>query len=342
MKHAFAFFSPLIAQIFTKCFVLIGVISGLFFLFACEKKELPVKPYERGDVNISQVEMASNYKNQVWFSLDKNAVISSNARTDWDLMFETSANGFHIILNGSNAMKVYKTNFSELNQVNDTLGLGSNGKADMPSGNLDSTAFGDWQTGNKVYIINRGYDENGIHLGFYKMKINSVNASEYTFDYANINSSEIKHASVTKNEEYNFVAYSLATDSQLFIEPKKTDYDLCFTQYTYLFYKPSFQYYQVAGVLTNSYKTRIAAAPEKKLFDNITINDTSSVTFFSRRDVIGYDWKAFDFNNNLYTVDKDKVYLICDNKGFYYKLHFIDFYNNEGLKGCPKFEFKKL
>lgn len=320
-----------------------SVFLFLSFIFcACEKKELPVKPYERGDVTLSQVEMATNYKYQVWFSLDKNTVISSNARTDWDIAFEASANGFHIMLNGSNGVRVYKTNVSELNQVNDTLGLSSKEKADMPSGNLDSTAFGDWQADNKVYVVNRGSDENGAQLGFYKIKLLSQSATEYKFEYAALKSSEIKTGSVTKNEEYNFIAYSLATNSQLIIEPKKESYDLCFTSYTYLFYKPSYQYYQVTGVLGNSYNTRMAPAPIKKAFESITINDTASVTFLSRRDVIGYDWKYFNFDNSLYTVYKDKIFLICDSKGFYYKFHFVDFYREAGVKGSPKFEFKKL
>jgi len=346
MKNRFIFLprnlssAKLITQIFTKFLMIIGAISGLLVFFACEKKELPVKPYERGDAVISQVEMASDYKYQVWFSLDKNSVVSSNKKTDWDIAFEASANGFHIVLNGANAAKVYKTSFSELTQVIDTLGLGSNGKADMPSGNLDSTAFGDWQTSNSVFIVNRGYDENGASLGFYKIKIISQSVTGYTFEYGNVFGFETRQGSVTKNEEYNFIAYLFNSNSQRIIEPKKTEYDLCFTQYTYLFYQPSFQYYQVTGVLSNSYNTRVATI--NKAFSGITMNDTASVKFFTRRDMIGYDWKAFDFDNNLYTVNKDKIYLICNNKGFYYKLHFVDFYNNSGVKGFPKFEFKKL
>ncbi len=315
------------------------IVASVLF-FSCEKKELPVKKYDRGNVITAQVAMEPNYKNQIWYRLSDNQIIKTNLRTDWDIAFESSATGYHIILNGANAVKVYKTNFTQLNQVNDTTGLAIKGQADMPSGNLDSTAFGNWPMNNTVYIINRGYNEAGQLLGFYKMKMVSQTTTNYTFEYGDIFGSQTFQATVNKNEENNFNAFSFTTNAQINIEPKKTEYDLCFTQYTYLFHEP-LQYYQVTGVLNNRYNTRIAKISNKP-FSEITINDTLGKTFGNNRDVIGYDWKTFNLNNNLFTVDVTRCYIINDSKGFYYKLHFIDFYNTSGLKGFPKFEFIKL
>ena len=162
------------------------LIFFTLFLISCEKKELPVPGYERGDLQTTQVEMGGDYKNQIWFSLNDSKVISTNYRTDWDLAFECSPNGYHVMLNGSKGMKVYKTAFSELADVKDTSGLGSNGKADMPSGNIDSTAIGNWLEENKVYVIHRGYNELGQLQGFYKFKLLSVNAALFTFEYSNL------------------------------------------------------------------------------------------------------------------------------------------------------------
>ncbi len=312
-------------------------ISVLFF--GCEKKELPVKKYNRGDVITAQIDMEPNYKNQVWYRLSDNKIVSTNLRTDWDLAFEASQNGWHIMLNGANAMKVYKTNFAELSQVNDTAGLAINSKADMPGGNLDSTAIGNWQADNKVYIINRGYNEAGQMIGFYKFKITAQTATQYTFEYGNVFDSQTFQGVVNKDDAYNFINFSFALKMPLNSEPKKSDFDLCFTSYTYLFYDP-LQYYQVTGVLAKE-GTRIVKVNDKG-FADIVINDTTGKTFQTNRDAIGYEWKSFNLNNNLYTVDVNKCYIINDTKGFYYKLHFIDFYNSSGLKGFPKFEFKKL
>lgn len=309
-------------------------------IFACEKKELPAPAYNRGDIITTQVQMTPTYNNQIWFRLSDNSIVSTNNKMDWELGFESSQSGFHIILNSSKAMKAYKTNFTELNQVTDTTGVEINGIADRPTGNLDSTAIGNWKTNNTVYIINRGYNHLGQQQGFYKLKIHSVSPSHYNFEYAEIGGTTIYQGLVTKNADYNFNIFSLTTNQQLIIEPKKTDYNLCFTQYSHVYYNP-IHFYQVTGVLSNNYNTRIARFSNKP-FNDITASDTINKTFTSDKNIIGFDWKTFSFTTNLFTIDPTICYIIHDSKGFYYKLHFIDFYNENGIKGYPKFEYKKL
>ncbi|MBI3518667.1 MAG: hypothetical protein HY062_04830 [Bacteroidetes bacterium] len=316
--------------------IALGMVATFF---SCEKKELPAPKYDRGDVMTAQVEMTSNYKNQIWFSLSENKVVATNLKTDWDIAFESSENGDHIILNTSLGMRVYKTNKTQLSQVTDTAGLGAHETVDSPTGNLDSTAI-DWKTGNNVFIINRGYSETGQELGFYKLKIISASATQFMFEYADIYGTQTYQGTVNKNSERSFNAYSLTLHTPVNIEPLKTGYDLCFTQYTHIFYDP-FQYYQVMGVLTNTFNTRMIKISDRP-FSDITINDTLGRSFLTAKNAIGYDWKAFNLNTNMYTVNTNLCYIINDSKGFYYKLHFIDFYNSSGVKGYPTFEFKRL
>lgn len=316
------------------------LLSIIVFFVSCEKKELPAPAYDRGDALTVEIEMTSNYKNQVWYSLSENKVVSANLKSAWDLAFESSANGTHVFLNGSKSMRVYKTNFTSLAMVTDTAGLEANGKADMPSGNTDSTGIGDWQTTNTVYIVNRGYNENGQLQGFYKLKINTVSASAFSIEYGDIFGTQTYQQTIVKDPGYNFIYFSFATNQQVTIEPAQAAYDLCFTQYTHIFTNP-LQYYLVTGVLNNTHNTRITKITDRP-FAEITINDTLGRVFGSNRNVIGYEWKSFDLNSNLYTVNPALCYIIQDSKGFYYKLHFIDFYNTSGIKGYPKFEFKKL
>ena len=49
-----------------------------------------------------------------------------------------------------------------------------------------------------------------------------------------------------------------------------------------------------------------------------------------------------NFNTNAYSVNPKMNYILKVADGFYYKLHFLDFYNDQGIKGYPKFEFQKL
>lgn len=329
---------------------IIAALGISLSLFSCEKKELPVPKYVPvevvdttshtvGPLQTTQVDMGTDYRTQIWFSLGENRVVATNFKSDWDLAFESSANGFHVMLNGARAMKVLKTNYGNMQQVTDTTGIGVNGRADMPSGNLDSTAIGDWQGDSKVYVVNRGYNDQGFPSGHYKLKITGVTAAGYTFEYGDVFGQQVFQGTVSKNAAQNFTGYSFTTHRQVAaVEPPKTDYDLCFTSYTHLFYKPAVQYYQVTGALTNSYKTRVARFTDKA-FEQIMLKDTLRGEFTSRRDRVGYNWKDFDGQN--YKVNPLVCYIIQDSKGYYYKLHFIDFYNL-GVKGAPKFEFKRL
>ena len=50
--------------------------------------------------------------------------------------------------------------------------------------------------------------------------------------------------------------------------------------------------------------------------------------------------KTKDFESQYYSVRDDINYIIKDTQGRYFKFRFIDFYNSEGNKGYPKFEYQ--
>ena len=54
---------------------------------------------------------------------------------------------------------------------------------------------------------------------------------------------------------------------------------------------------------------------------------------YSDINVIGYDWKIYDFDTGFYTIDPSATYILSDTEGYFYKLRFIDFYNENGEKG---------
>ena len=95
-------------------------------------------------------------------------------------------------------------------------------------------------------------------------------------------------------------------------------------------------------MLTNYINNVEVAIDTNNIFSSIEYNMLMTYNFSSLQDKIGYDWKSFDLDNQIYTIDSKKNYIIKDQKGFYYKMHFIDFYNNNGEKGFPLFEFQLL
>jgi len=64
--------------------------------------------------------------------------------------------------------------------------------------------------------------------------------------------------------------------------------------------------------------------------------------FTNMQNKIGYDWKSYNFSSKSYNVNPNITYIITDIDGRYFKLHFIDFYNDNREKGNPKFEIQEL
>lgn len=312
----------------------------VLFSASCRKSEIAIKPLDRGDVITNSVDMNSDYKQQLFFSLSENTVISSNLKTAWDIEFECSVSGFHIKLNTAKAMCAANTSQTTFSLVTDTSNFSVNKQYDSPTGNLDSTAFATWQILKPVYIIDRGYNEVGTPQGFRKIQILSVTTTDYNIKISNVDGSNEVTLTVKKNIAKNYVQFSFASNSVVNIEPDKENYDLLFSQYTHIYSNP-FSTYLVAGVIINPGKVKVAHVFDKP-FANISVTDTLTHPFKIHQNIIGYDWKTYSFQTSTYIIDFNKCYIIKDVKGFYYKLHFIDFYNSVGVKGFPKFEFKKL
>lgn len=308
------------------------------FLFSCKKAELPVPKHDPGDVTTSTVNMDASYKWQIYFDLKTNSVVGQNLKTAWDIGFENGSAGVHVILNTSKFMFAYNTGNTNFNLITDTLGFAVNKKWDAPSGNLDTTAFGNWQGLNNVYIIDRGYNESGIHQGFRKIQIQNVDASSYTVRFAHLNGTGDITLVINKNDNYNFTFLTFSTSSTLLIEPPKNTWDIVFTQYTHVFYNP-IEPYLVTGCLLNRYNT-MASVDSVNSFSQIKFENIGNYNLSNHINIIGYDWKTY--TGGIYVTNPNLNYAIKDSEGFYYKLHFIDFYNQSGIKGNPKWEFQKL
>lgn len=316
------------------CLVLHAIL-----LSSCEVKELPVPLHDGGNVITTTVDMSSSYKWQVYYSLETHSMISKVAKSSWDLGFETGDEGYRIMLNSSKFMYAFNTHNTDFAAVTDTSGFSNGKRWDEPSGNLDSTAIGDWRTAGEVYIIDRGYDESGVQQGFRKIMFMSVSTTEYIVKYAKMNGAGEITFRVTKDNACNFsFLFITGNGAQVIVEPPKDQWDICFTQYTHIFYNPTMPYL-VTGCLHNRYNTSVAREITKP-FTALNFSDTYDYTFSSHINTIGYDWKTF--SGTTYTTDPNTCYLIKNSKGHFYKLHFIDFYNSTGDKGNPKWEYQIL
>lgn len=320
------------------------VLLGFTTLTGCMKDDEPIvlPPAAKG-AEVFAISLGSDYKREVFFDLGTHDTLG-NEVDDWDFAFESSESGSHVFINGGFGVKVSQSYSFDFEAIRDTIGCVW--RYDNASWDVDSTAFGNWKSvlGNPVYVVDRSLCSPGTPADrFWKIKINNVTAYSYSISYARITDSTFKSTTINKsiNHTYSFFTFN-NNGHQLDVEPEKDKWDIVFTRYRYIYYdySPPLPYY-VNGVLLNTNLT-LAAVDSVTPYETIDYNFAKTKTLSAKRDAIGFEWKIFDFVSQQYTVKPYYVYIIKDQDGYYYKLHFIDFYSASGNKGEPKFEYQRL
>ncbi len=327
---------------------LLYIIGVLLVFSSCFKED---DPLPAPSIQTTTIEMNEYYQYQVYFDLNRNLEVSSNDKSKWDLGFESGDSTWHILLNTSAFMYAANSGEKDFEAVTDTTGL--IWKYDKSDGNLDSTAIGNWLNfsgddtlyTNHVYVINRGYDQLGNLRGLRKIVFTNVDLDTYSFKYADLNGENYNEFVIEKSDSVNHVQFSFEDGGkQFYFEPIALSWDILFTQYTTLLFTDEGEPYPylVTGVLTN-YDLVGVAIDSTMEFDDIDYNFAASLELSYNQDAVGYDWKELqgDVNSGsvYYEIVEGRNYIIKNRFGLYAKLRFISFYNNEGKKGYPSFQY---
>lgn len=310
-----------------------------FVITACEKDEPIIKLPARGNTSFIVIDsLGKDFEKQAFFNLKDSQITLVNINS-WDLAFESSPFGSNITINGGMDMYAAKVNSRKFIKSSrpDTF----NYKWDSPCGCYDSLAINRWlENGDKIYILDRG--------GYYKtdryfqIRFIDVNPTSYKFEYATLdNPNTITSVMLAKDPTKQNVYFSFTTPTTYInFEPKKEDWDFCFLKYRYVFYENNpIVKYVVRGIFINTFKNDVAIDSTTN-FEAITpLYAENNCHYSNLRDVIGYDWKVYNFTTGQY-VARTKVNYIIRNWHSHetYKLRFLDF-NNNGVKGTPKFEY---
>ncbi|MEO8150508.1 MAG: HmuY family protein [Bacteroidia bacterium] len=314
----------------------------IMIISSCLKDDEPViLPEHSGDAQLSSINIGEDYSREVYYDLETKDTLGNNFK-DWDLAFECGSTGSHVWINGGKASFAAQTNSTNMVTVTDTAQC--EWKFDASSWHPDSTAIGNWQsaTGNRVYIIDRGYEYSDPDR-FWKIIFNEVNSTSYAFSYCRLSDTNVVSKSIFKSSNHSYIFFTFDNNgTTLNLEPEKTKWDILFTRYRYIYYDfiPPLPYY-VNGVLLNPYLT-MAATDSVTDYNAIDYNFAKLLALSTKRDAIGFDWKYYSFSTTHYNVKPNFIYIIKDQKGYYYKLHFLDFYDAQGHKGVPKFEYQRL
>ena len=323
---------------------LLILLSAVFILASCEKKEEPVNPAKSLALTAG---MGSTYDKMLYFNVSTGLFVQETEHLPYDLQFQNKAEDQHLYLNSSNFMFVKNMGVVPFASVSDTIG-GSEWRYDYPTGEEHRTAFGDWMNENgaskmEVFILNRGTNTDGFPIGFVKMQILGADKDGYTMRIADLDNQNDTTLTIEKNPDNDRIQFWLQTMAVEEIEPASALWHLLFTQYTD--YDITDQGdtipYSVRGVLINPNSTSIAQL-ENVDFDTVILEDVQSLNYSKLRNAIGYNWKKFSIDTGIYQVVSNQVYIIKENGGNYYKLRFVDFYNDQGEKGFAKFEIVGL
>jgi hypothetical protein len=323
------------------------ILILILFLHSCFEEDEIVIPHEQGGLEVGQAALGEGYEQQVFYDLNRNMEVSSNSVSEWDLFFESSSGGWDIRLNTSKFMYAgnsFETNLeTELNQSDLEMLF------DASSGNPDSTAFGAWYQSNEdstwsnmhVFLLDRGIDAKFLPVGMKKVQFDII-GEDYMIHYANTDNSEENTILISRDPELDRIYFSFE-NGIVDIAPPSNGWSLLFSKYTTMLVTDEGENYPylVLGALLNPIGTA-ATLDTIHDFMDIQLGDTIDLEFTRRADVIGYDWKYYNFDAALYTIEPGLAYVIRDRDGFYYKLRFIDFYSEAGEKGYPRFEYIRL
>lgn len=317
--------------------------------------------------------------NQVWIELATNEV-KETPRESWDLGFY-SGDEFKVVLNYSLIMSAGKIeNATDIDAVNSqniadmqtlvqAADFSDNAQyVDFPAGNVpaDYTAISEIKPNNSennIYLLNLGFKTYsgtvspgtvysiGDPRGWKKVRI-LRNGNGYKIQYADLDATTHEEFIISKDPEYNYRFFSFATENYADVEPKKKNWDICFTVFTNLINLPgtptmtSYIYPDVVlhNILGNvgAYEVVTAAGQGETEFNNFKLENVDATKFIlDDRRTIGSNWRSTTGPNGA-QVYSNKFYVIKNSDGYYFKLRFLRLRNDENYRGYPQFEYKPL
>ncbi len=307
--------------------ILVIVIGNILGVYAQTEKEVCTGP---------------NYQNDVYYSFATGEV-SEQPRSNWDIAFQTSAEGMGAMANHGIGCMLYThpdTDGLQWEGGIDTIGMHQwipmyNSTQEQFDGAFNQHAkegnpfdFGwgrylsplRYVKGDSLLIIKTDQDI------VYKIKIyrkefkNGKN--HWMLDYGDLPGKVYRTLVLSGNlcPNKNFFYLDLDYDKLLDREPASTDWDMMFTRY----YDKQAQRL-VSGVLANSTRVQLQSFDS---VNQIAFNQYDTENFTPQMDGIGYDWKTYDAVANMYTIDTNRIYFAKvkhANDSTYWKLYFTEF-----------------
>ena len=185
--------------------------------------------------------------------------------------------------------------------------------------------------------------------------------NDYKIAYAkNDELEKINTLTITKNPEYNFIFLNLSSGKTVQVQPKKKDWDLCFTPSTSWFstqkekiaspsnsvtYFPDMIISNLHGGTKATIFQSSDKSEEKRNQEYSAYNKEKALRIdfsqekYNNQMIIGRNWRDNQLGN---LVRNELYYLIKDGDGNHFKLKILSMKNDKGERGYPAFEYELL
>jgi hypothetical protein len=263
-------------------------------------------------------------------------------RATWDIGLTTDMRGASIIINenAGTELYLYSTDTSDWSIV-DTAGFIFkniyNSEATWSAGAFANQGTTHPDYGWGIYDMDK-HDINGNRVFILKTKtgeylkavIDQMSpAGVYKFRTAKLDGSnqEVYEYAKTdpKSMGKNFALVNLDAGDFVFENPASSKWDILFTKYTTTVRMgPMSQDMAVSGVKINA-----GCEVAKRMEEDVTSNDTSSLVWGTSITEIGYDWKSFNRGTLQYEFTADLAYFVRTQNGAVWKIWFT------GYEGGP-------
>ena len=169
--------------------------------------------------------------------------------------------------------------------------------------------------GNQIFVIKLRDGQ------FKKLEIQEYNGFTFTFQYANLDGTDLVSEQITKADYAGktLAYYSIENGNALDLEP--AEWDLMFTRYVTPLVDPSggILDYTVTGFLNNSgIQVAKATGIDPETVDEADYADAYNDTLTT----VGYDWKSYQ---GSWVIPSDRVYFIKGSSNKIWKIQFLDF-----------------
>jgi hypothetical protein len=296
------------------------LVSAL--LAGCFEKDIAIEPTSR--LNKTVVLDAGESKQMTnYYSLEEDTLLAQINPMTWDIEYSEGV----LTINGFRSMQAARSEKVWVD-LKDTVGL------EFKFLTVDySKSMWSLQE-DQVYVLEMGFDEEYRSLGYYKFWYH-LKDNKVLLKFAKLEGSNFTELELVESDFH----YSLL--NQEFIEvPFAYQYDIAFGKYTdYVIFPDEQTDYLVTGVLLGDAQ----AVKLNAHFESVYTSTIDTLSFTSMlKTTVGWDWKYYNLSAGAYTMRENQIFIIKAKEDFYYKLRFVDFYNNEGISGHTSFEYTLL